>query len=158
MAGAAALAGIGLGTAHTSQRGGREPCLGNPAPHKPGPTSTSSKKVTQPLYPADLQTVALIAGSILSCPRFMFYDVTIAVLPFLVALSCWGRLSTAARISLAGCAALFWIGTGFSYVTSLMLGLPLDTFALFTLWLWAVAEVSAGHAGRRSLFKPAVTT
>jgi hypothetical protein len=43
-------------------------------------------------------------------------------------------------------AGLLWIGTGFSYVQSAMLGIPLDTLALVLLWLWAIAQAYARAA------------
>jgi hypothetical protein len=89
------------------------------------------------------QTVALLSAAVLSCPRFMFYDMTLAVVPFLLALGGWNQLQIASRWLLASLAGLLWLGTAFSYAQSAMLGLPLDTLALLLLWLWAIA---AAHA------------
>jgi hypothetical protein len=80
----------------------------------------------------------LLAGSLLACPRFMFYDVTLAVLPVLTAYASWQQLSRASRWTLACLAGLLWGGTVISYVQWQMLGPPLETFALIGLWLWAI--------------------
>jgi hypothetical protein len=89
------------------------------------------------------RAVALLAAAVLSCPRFMFYDMTLAVVPFLVALCQWRQFSGGSRWLLASLTGLLWIGTGFGYATSAMLGVPLDTLALALLWLWAIATAHA---------------
>lgn len=87
------------------------------------------------------RAVALLAGAILSCPRFMFYDMTLAVVPVLAGLAGWSGMTRRARVVFLAIAGMLWIGTGFSYIQWTMLGPPLDTLALLALWLWAVAEV-----------------
>ena len=94
--------------------------------------------------------VALLSAAVLSCPRFMFYDMTLGVVPFLVALAGWRELRSGGRWVLASLIGLLWIGTGFSYVRSSMLGIPLDIFALVLLWLWAVAQAHARATSQHS--------
>lgn len=84
--------------------------------------------------------VVLLAGAILLMPRFMYYDVTLAVVPALVALSFWGTLAPFSRLVLLLLLALIWIGSGYSFVRWYMFGPPLETFGLVGLWLWAVVE------------------
>lgn len=87
------------------------------------------------------RAVMLLAGAILSCPRFMFYDMTLVVVPVLVGFNDWSTMTRRSRMVFLAISSLLWVGTGFSYVQWAMLGPPLDTFALVGLWLWAVAEV-----------------
>ena len=82
----------------------------------------------------------LVAGVVLSCPRFMFYDMTLAVCPVFIAFADWPRLSRGDRRTLVCLAAALWIGTAYEYDQWSMLGPPLDTFALFGLWLWGIAK------------------
>jgi hypothetical protein len=85
---------------------------------------------------------ALTAGAILSCPRFMFYDMSLAAVPFLFAFADWSWLGTRARGTLVLFATFLWLGTAYAYVRSSMLGLPIDTFAVAGLWLWAVCRAN----------------
>ena len=101
-------------------------------------SESSTSEMTGP------RAVALLAAAVLSCPRFMFYDMTLAVVPFLVALAGWSEMRRGARWVVASLCGLMWVGTGFSYVSSAMLGIPLDTLALLLLWLWSVTEAHRG--------------
>jgi Glycosyltransferase family 87 len=85
-------------------------------------------------------TTALLAGVILSCPRFMFYDMTLAVVPFLLALADWQRTGRVDRWILGILAGVLWLGTAIEYTRSSMLGPPIDTVAVIGLWLWSIAR------------------
>ncbi len=97
------------------------------------------------------RTVALLAGVVLACPRFMFYDMTLAVVPVLVGLAGWREMDRRSKWLFAAIAASLWCGAGIGYVRWVMLGPPLDTFALIALWLWAVVEV---HRERIACSRP----
>jgi hypothetical protein len=91
------------------------------------------------------RAVALLAGCILTCPRFMFYDLTLAILPAWLGLAAWRELGTRGRWMLGSLLALFWVGAAVAYTRWQMLGPPLDTWALGALWAWAIVE---SHAAR----------
>jgi hypothetical protein len=82
---------------------------------------------------------ALLAGVILSCPRFMFYDMTLAVVPVLLGFAGWADMGRVARWCWAGLTASLWLGTGYEYLKWAMVGAPLDTFGLLALWIRAIA-------------------
>jgi hypothetical protein len=86
------------------------------------------------------RAVVLFSGALLTCPRFMFYDMTLAVLPVLAGLAAWPRLGRGSRGVLVLAAALLWAGTWACYLRWQMLGPPFDTFAVLLIWGWAVVE------------------
>jgi hypothetical protein len=94
---------------------------------------------------AGSRAVALLCAAILSCPRFMFYDATLGVLPFLFALGAWSTLGRFSRVALSGLVALFWLGTGIGALAWKMEGPPVETLALAGLWSWAVGQTLHGR-------------
>ena len=102
--------------------------------------------------------VALLAGVVLSCPRFMFYDVTLAAPAFLVAFSEWSRMERTAKWSLAGLFSLFALGSGYAYWNWSMLGPPVETVAVLGLWLWALARVGTAATDRAEAHERTIGT
>jgi hypothetical protein len=103
-----------------------------------------SANLTHPPYESTgPRATAVLAAIVLSCPRFMFYDLTLAVLPALVALSGWKRLAPCSRTLLAAAVATIWCGACSSYLLWSMMGPPVETLGVLGLWAWAVAESAA---------------
>jgi hypothetical protein len=96
---------------------------------------------TQGQFRSGRALVAISAGAILACPRFMFYDLTLAVVPVLFGLADWSAMDRRARWIFGSLAAMLWVGTAYEYTRWSMLGPPLGTFALIGLWLWGVLTV-----------------
>jgi hypothetical protein len=100
---------------------------------------------------SSIQLAALVAGIMLACPRFMFYDMTLASVPVLLAFSQWRTFNRGDRLTLIAISALLWFGTAYSYSAWLMLGPPIDTFCLIALWCWSVHRCHAGMSLRSAL-------
>ena len=100
------------------------------------------------------RAVTLLAGAILTCPRFMFYDMTLVVFPVLIGFAKWAQMTRMSRLVFAALVSMLWIGTGYSYVKWAMLGPPLDTFALIGLWGWGVVQVHARQTPRKVEMRP----
>ena len=101
------------------------------------------------------RAVTLLAGSLLTCPRFMHYDIALAVVPLLIALADWRRLSSLSIGWLGLMAAFLWGGSAawvMSYDGQGPQGPPLDTIALLGVWLWGV--VSARFETAESASEP----
>jgi hypothetical protein len=99
--------------------------------------------------------VVLSTGIILSCPRFMFYDVTLAAIPIWIALGDWNAMGHRARLILGALIGMLWLGTAYEYGRWSMLGPPLDTFALIGLWIWALRASHTGWNGSVASSDPA---
>jgi hypothetical protein len=96
------------------------------------------------------QATAVLAALVLSCPRFMFYDLTLAVLPSLLAVSNWKQFGSYSRALLVAAVATVWCGAACSYLLWSMMGPPIETLGVLGLWGWAVAEtVAVSQCGRR---------
>ena len=89
------------------------------------------------------RAVTLLAGSLLTCPRFMHYDIALTLVPLLIALADWRRLPSLSIGWLGLMAAFLWGGSAawvMSYDGQGPQGPPLDTIALLGLWLWGVVS------------------
>jgi hypothetical protein len=106
-------------------------------------------RATQRITAVGPRAAMMLAATLLACPRFMFYDMTLAVVPFLAAFSGWSELSRGSRRALVSIATLLWGGPAISYLQWQMLGPPLDTFALIGLWLWAIVQTYRTEPGRK---------
>ncbi len=98
------------------------------------------QRLTRIHHAASAGTAMLLAGAILTCPRFMFYDMTLAVVPFLIALGGWRDMTTKSRWVFGFLCGLLWIGTAYCYLNWTMVGPPLDTLALLGLWVWSISQ------------------
>lgn len=117
---------------------------------------TRDKQFTGPIEPRcseRLPSTVVLFGVVLSCPRFMFYDMTLAVLPALLLLGEWSKLHRHRQFELAVMLGLFWTAPLAAFLAWDMVGWPLETIAVALLAAWAVAR---RHAGASDVVQVAV--
>lgn len=86
---------------------------------------------------AGARAAAVVSAVVLTCPRFMFYDITLAALPSFLALSDWKQLGRLSRACLVGMLAAIWGGPLLGYGTWPWFW-PVETAGLVGLWIWSV--------------------
>ena len=92
-----------------------------------------------------LEGSLLFGGIVLSCTKFMYYDILMATPAFLLAWSEWPRLTRTSRSVLFILSSLFFgaflLGNG-----AWPLCLPLETAATLGLWLWCIGLLLHGRS------------
>ena len=84
-----------------------------------------------------IQGSLLFCGVVLSCTKFMYYDILMATPAFLLAWSEWKQLTRARAFVLTILSSLFFGAFLFAYDTW-PLCLPLETAATLGLWMWCI--------------------
>ena len=80
----------------------------------------------------------LFSAIVLTCPKFMYYDVLIATPAFLLAFSEWKNLTRTAVIVLVILATAFFWAFAFDF-GAWPRSWPLETASTLGLWLWSIA-------------------
>jgi hypothetical protein len=82
-------------------------------------------------------------GVVLTCPRYMFYDATLALFPLMLAWAGWKTLDGWSRLWLGGLSAMLWVAPLAGFLAWEVVGWPLETFAVVGLWLWSLCVARA---------------
>ena len=94
----------------------------------------------------------IFCAIVLSCTKFMYYDILMATPAFLLAWSEWKQLTRSSAVVLTLLSSLFFGAFLFAYNTW-PLCLPLETAATLGLWLWSIWLLKNRQALRILLFR-----
>lgn len=88
------------------------------------------------------QDLLVLVTIVVTCPRYMFYDLIISTPAWLTAFSCWRGLSGVSRAILVGL-ALFYFSAAIVGFKTWPRQWPVESASLVGLWVWAVCHCTA---------------
>lgn len=96
------------------------------------------RSASHPHHPA--RDALILSAIVLSCPRFMYYDIVMATPAMLVALSGWNDLAKGARIVLSALILAYFAAwpLGFGVWPWFW---PVETASILGVWLWCLWQL-----------------